>query len=51
MSGITTAIKRFILGEDNTRYRASVYYLRKRENQIEVHFVITKELESHVTVC
>ena len=49
MSGITTAVKRPILGED--RYRARVYYLRKGKNQIEVHFVITKDLETHVMVC
>ena len=48
---LITLVKRWILGEDNTRYHASVYYLRKKENQIEIHFVITKDLEFYVTVC
>ena len=50
MSGITTAVKRFILGEDNIRYHASLYYLRKRENWIIIHLVITKDEEAHVVV-
>ena len=48
---LITLVKRLLVGEDNIRYRASLYYLRKRENQIEVHFVITKDMEAHVTVC
>ena len=48
---LVTQVKRLILGEDNIRYRASLYYLRRRENLIDIHFVITKDLESHVVVC
>ena len=54
MSGIGVVIRpvtRLLLEEENIGYCASVYYLRKGENQIDIHFVITKELESHVTVC
>ena len=47
MSGIGIATKRL----RTERYRASPYYLRKEENLIEIHFVITKNLEAHVTVC
>ena len=46
MSGIGIATKRLV----TERYLASPYYLRKEENQIEVHFVIIKDLESHVVV-
>ena len=31
-------------------YRARVYYLRKGVNRIDIHFVITKDLETHATV-
>ena len=31
-------------------YRARVYYLRKGVNQIDIHFVITKDLEAHTKV-
>ena len=48
---LITILKTLILGEDNIRYRAMLYYLRKGENQIEVHFVITKALEEDVRVC
>ena len=37
--------------EDDTRYCAMVYYLWKGENRIEIHFVITKNMESNITVC
>ena len=36
--------------EDNTRYHGMLYYLRKEENLMEIHFVIIKDLESHVMV-
>ena len=39
------------LEEEDTRYCAMVYYLWKEENLIEIHFVITKNLESGITVC
>ena len=50
MSLITLVRKWFILGEDNTRYRAMLYYLRS-VNIIDIHFVIIKDLEADVTVC
>ena len=31
-------------------YSASVYYLRKEVNRIDIHFAITKNLEAHATV-
>ena len=31
-------------------YRARLYYLRKGVNQIDIHFVITKDLDTHATV-
>ena len=43
-------VKRLILGEDNTRYRASLYYLKEGVDQREIHFVVTKDQEAHVTV-
>ena len=45
---LMTLVKR--LGEDNIRYHARLYYLRKEENLMEIHFVIIKDLESHVMV-
>jgi len=46
MSGIGIATKRLV----TERYRAMLYYLRKEENLIDIHFVIIKDLESHVVV-
>ena len=48
---LLTLVKRLILGEDNIRYRAMLYYLRRSVNRIDIHFVIIKDLESHVVVC
>ena len=48
---LITLVKRLILGDDNVRYRASTYYLRRGMNQKEIHFVITKDQEAYVTVC
>ena len=48
MSLIT--VKRWILGEDNIGYHASLYYLRRSVNLIDIDFVITKNQEAHVTV-
>ena len=31
-------------------YRASLYYIRKGANQIDIHFVITRDQEPHTTV-
>ena len=41
----------WILGADDIKYRASIYYLWEKENQRKIHFVITKDLEAHTTVC
>ena len=46
-----TLVKRKIFGKDNVRYCASLYYLKKGVNLREIHFVITKDQEAHVTVC
>ena len=48
---LLTLVKRLMLGEDDVTYRASLYYLKKGVNQREIHFVITKDQEAHVTVC
>ena len=48
---LATLVKRLIMGEDNVRYCASLYYLRRGVNLREIHFVITKDQEAHVTVC
>ena len=42
---------RWIFGADDVKYRARVYYLWRKENLREIHFVITKDLEAHATVC
>ena len=42
---------RWIFGADDVKYRARVYYLWKEENLRKIHFVITKDLEAHATVC
>ena len=36
---------------DDIKYHARVYYYWKGENQKEIHFVITKDLEAHAMVC
>ena len=41
----------WIFGADDVKYCARVYYLWREENQREIHFVITKDLETHATVC
>ena len=48
---LVTLVKRWIMGEDSVRYCARLYYLRKGVNLREIHFVITKDQEAHVTVC
>ena len=48
---LITLVKRLLVGEDSIRYRASLYFLRKGENQREIHFVITRDQEAHATVC
>ena len=44
-------VKWLILGEDNVKYRASLYYLMKNVVQREIYFVITKDQEAYTTVC
>ena len=41
----------WFLGADDVKYRARVYYLWRRENRKEIHFVITKDLQAHAMVC
>ena len=48
---LVTMVMRLIMGEDDIRYFARLYYLRKEVNLREIHFVITKDQEAHVTVC
>ena len=47
---LITLVKRLILGEDNVKYRARLYYLKKNTFQRDIHFVITKDQEAHATV-
>ena len=44
-----TVIRRLLFPQ-NVQYRARLYYQRKGVNQIDIHFVITKDLEIHDTV-
>ena len=39
-----------ILREDSIKYRARLYYLWSGVSQREIHFVITKDLNTHATV-
>ena len=53
---LITVLKRlplltWIFGADDVKYHARVYYLWREENQRRIHFVITKDLEAHATVC
>ena len=41
----------WIFGAEDIKYHARVYYLWNEENQRKIHFVITKDLEAHATVC
>ena len=41
----------WIFGADDVKYYASAYYLWIGENLRKIHFVITKDLEAHATVC
>ena len=36
---------------ESVKYRARLYYLMSREDQREIHFMVTKDLDSHATVC
>lgn len=36
---------------ESVKYRARLYYLMRGEDQREIHFLITKDLDSHATVC
>ena len=40
-----------VLFGDDIKYFANVYYLWSGENLRRIHFVITKDLEAHATVC
>ena len=48
---LITLLKRILLGGENVRYRASLYYLRRGVAQRDIHFVITRDQETHATVC
>ena len=43
-----TVLMNLIFG---VKYHARVYYLWREENQRNIHFVVTKDLEAHATVC
>ena len=42
-----------IFGDDDedVKYHASLYYLMKRVDRREIHFLITKDLDAYATVC
>ena len=44
-----TLMRGVVQGDENERYHASLYYLRKGANWI-IHFVISKDLEAHTKV-
>ena len=48
---LITLVRNIILGEENIRYRACLYYLRRGVTQRDIHFVITRDQETHATVC
>lgn len=39
-----------IFGDENVKYRARLYYLMKRVDRREIHFLITKDLDTYATV-
>ena len=39
-----------LIGAEDVKYYARVYYLWRGESRREIHFVITKDLEAHATV-
>ena len=41
---------KWIVRQDN-KYQARVFYFWKSEELREIHFVLTKDLEAHATVC
>ena len=41
----------WFFGADDVKYRARIYYLWRRKNRKEIHFVITKDLQAHAMVC
>ena len=47
---LITLLKRKILGRDNVRYRARLYYIKREENLRDIHFVIIKDLKAHLKV-
>ena len=47
---LITLVKRKILGRDNVKYRARLYYIKREENLRDIHFVIIKDLKAHLTV-
>ena len=44
-------VLKWLFGLDDLKYHASIYHLWKGENRREIHFVVTKNLEAHATVC
>ena len=48
---LITLVRNIILGEENVRYRASLYDLRRGVTQRDIHFVIIRDQETHATVC
>ena len=44
-------LRKRIFGAGDVKYYARVYYLWRDESRREIHFVITKDLEAHATVC
>ena len=48
---LIAVLKSLICGADDMKYYASVYYLWSGVNLRRIHFVITKDLEPHATVC
>ena len=44
-------LSRWTFAVDDVKYHARIYYLWGEETQRKIHFVITKDLEAHATVC
>ena len=48
---LITLVRNILRGEENVKYRASLYYLKREMLRRDIHFVITRDQETHATVC
>ena len=48
---LITQLLNWIFEDENVKYHARLYYLMKRVDRREIHFFITKDLDTYTTVC